>query len=727
MLSFALLWAVCGQSDFANDLSPATNCDGCGLGAYDPKSVCCVDASGYPSLDGDDTDGKFKLEIFKTTAISGENYHYKDVFGTEHPPTKGKLEDDTTDNKRYVLACPQDGDAYKGKKTIKMVITRDATLTRFGAEWVKLFEKDSWKNETNEYEPYTFNEYGAKIPIAYQGDDSRSPSHGLSSTATDTNKLTIFMEIATKGDFEIMYGNPALTYAHTNGETYWVPVRFQSTNLRVGNPWAKCDSADSLPTLDMTDKVGSIMPVFFGGPNTASIAMKKKKGTTEDVPENYLTVVSELSNSPVKVMVVLDIFAKDGEETDFNEGEEDKYTDAENNGGKYTMCYKAGNACPEGHSVCDASYCEMQVWKRIIKDFQDAGTDIKVLGLVDDAAAFAKYEVEQKRTVNGLGLNGYFYKVLGTSTSTTAKIATFQALHKTATGTMTSVMLLGQPLFDYDSREKAHVYVTIADDELGVWNPYSWYADTEPDRWAAVVTGASSDATTDEYFKTTVNTLVDRGYGWIYTTDQTGEDAYAKKNTLVMKDILAAIEAPTMERRLTERRLTASAPYWGCDDTLFMCKPICLQRTGVVTSKVADRLCASAPMDQCACKCYHEAQWTCDGDAVVCKARMGSEELQTVGDKVCEMRGAPKPASTAELRIASTCEPVTEMRGDAPTSTCLAQWATTTTQPTEAPEATEAPADAATSASVEEKKVSVPVIQESFAAAMAFLALAVYA
>jgi hypothetical protein len=131
-------------------------------------------------------------------------------------------------------------------------------------------------------------------------------------------------------------------------------------------------------------------------------------------------------------------------------------------------------------------------------------------------------------------------------------------------------------------------------------------------------------------------------------------------------------------------------------------------------------------MDQCACKCYHEAQWSCDGDAVVCKARMGSEDLQTVGDKVCEMRGAPKPASTAELRIASTCEPVTEMRGDAPTSKCLAQWATTTTtiRPTEAPTAAAA---SGTSAPEEDKKVDVPVIQQSFAAAMAFVALALYA
>ena len=28
---------------------------------------------------------------------------------------------------------------------------RDASLTDFGGEWVKLYEKDSWKNVTNEY------------------------------------------------------------------------------------------------------------------------------------------------------------------------------------------------------------------------------------------------------------------------------------------------------------------------------------------------------------------------------------------------------------------------------------------------------------------------------------------------------------------------------------------------------------------------------------------------
>merc|ERR1719313_9728 len=124
------------------------------------------------------------------------------------------------------------------------------------------------------------------------------------------------------------------------------------------------------------------------------------------------------------------------------------------------------------------------------------------------------------------------------------------------------------------------------------------------------------------------------------------------------------------------------------------CQPICMRQTGPVTSKVSDKLCAGAPMDQCACKCYHEAQWTCgEGESVLCQAKHGAGELQTVGDKVCEMRGAPKPASTAELRVASGCKPVTEMRGSAPTASCLAQWGTPEpTEPAE-PNSTRAPDD----------------------------------
>jgi hypothetical protein len=214
-----------------------------------------------------------------------------------------------------------------------------------------------------------------------------------------------------------------------------------------------------------------------------------------------------------------------------------------------------------------------------------------------------------------------------------------------------------------------------------------------------------------------VDTLFDRGYGYVYLTS---EDGLETKST-IMTSLLGAIEGTATRRKLQSRRLEESAPYWGCDDTLFECKPICMKKTGVVTMKVSDTLCTAAPMDQCACKCFHEAQWACEGEAVVCKAKFGAGDLKTVGDKVCETRGAPKPASTAELRVASQCEPMTEMRGSAPTAACVAQWGT--------PEPTDAPAPVTPAPTAEEPvaKVKVPVVEESFATALAFAALALYA
>jgi hypothetical protein len=266
---------------------------------------------------------------------------------------------------------------------------------------------------------------------------------------------------------------------------------------------------------------------------------------------------------------------------------------------------------------------------------------------------------------------------------------------------------------------KADIYVTLSDSDIGLWNPFSWYSTTPAGKWAALVTGATSA----DYEKT-VETLVDRGYGWVYATTEAG---FGTKNTLDMSALLAKIAAPEQTaRRLQERSLTASAPRYTCDDTLFECQPICVQQTGVVTSRVADSLCASAPLDECACKCYYEAQWTCEGDAVVCKAKFGAGDLETVGDKVCETRGAPKPASTAELRIASTCEPVTEMRGSAPTAQCLAQWGTpepTEEAPTQAAATTAT--DAPTSATVAGGDAI--LLDASFATTLAVAALALYA
>jgi len=327
------------------------------------------------------------------------------------------------------------------------------------------------------------------------------------------------------------------------------------------------------------------------------------------------------------------------------------------------------------------------VWKQLIADFKAAGS-VTVLGSVDSAATLALYA--------GLDLDGFYYTdgVLG--------------------GAGTSVSALGSPLFDDAAVGDADVYVTLAASDLGVWNPFSWYPYTPPAKWAAIVTSASDVSA--------VATLVDRGYGWVYVTSEAG---FESKSTIVMSDLLSAIETPTTRRKLQERNLEASAPYWGCDDTLFECKPICLKKTGVVTTKVSDTLCTAAPMDQCSCKCFHAAQWTCEGDAVVCKAKFGAGELKTVGDKVCETRGAVKPASTSALRVASTCEPITQMRGSSPTDTCLAQWGTP--EPTEAPKATEAPAAAETAATTPEEVKPVPLIEESFATAFAFAALALYA
>jgi len=614
----------------------------CDLDAgLDPSGVCETDSNGYSVLDAD-VDGVFSLVISTKAATT-------DAFVVDHPATVGSLTDDTATDGRYILACKQ----TSGLKTVKMTVTRPAALTAFGAEWVQLFPKDSWANVTNEYEPFTFNEYGAKIPLP----EFRPVSTGLADDAPLEDTMNVFMEVSEEGDYEVMYGNPGLV---SGG--YWVAVQFKSTLLRVGTPWAEC-SGTALGAASYS--VGTIAPILFGGPNLNSISAPAGAS-------NYLDVIAELSGVTVPVKVVLEIFS----------GSKTSYTDSAES---YGVCYKAGNACPEGHLVCKAEYCEMDVWKQLIADFKAAGS-VTVLGSVDSAATLALY--------TGLDLDGFYYTGANEG------------------GAGTSVVASGSPLFDDTAVDDADVYVTLAASELGVWNPFSWYPYVPPAKWAAIVTDAVDVSA--------VATLVDRGYGWVYVTSEAGFDT---KSTIDMSTLLAAIETPTTRRKLQERNLEASAPFWGCDDTLFECKPICMKKMGVVTTKVSDTLCASAPMDQCSCKCFHEAQWACEGDAVVCKAKFGAGELKTVGDKVCETRGAPKPASQAELRIASQCTPMTEMRGSAPAAQCLEQWATP--EPTDAPPAT--PAPTAEEDTVEEVKVKVPVVEESFAAALAFAALALYA
>jgi hypothetical protein len=296
------------------------------------------------------------------------------------------------------------------------------------------------------------------------------------------------------------------------------------------------------------------------------------------------------------------------------------------------------------------------VWKTIIADFKAASPGfVTVLGSIGAGTAVSEYD--------GLGVDGFY----------------FVGVEVEAGYTGTSVRALGSPLFDASAVDAATIYVTLASSDLGIWNPFSWYPYVSPSKWAAIVTEATDTSA--------IATLVDRGYGYVYLTSETGFETASS----LTASVTAALEGT---RRLQQsRRLQASEPQWGCDDTLFECKPICVKQMGAVSTKVADTLCAAAPMDQCSCKCLHAAQWVCEGDEVVCKARHGAEELATVGDKVCETRGAPKPTSAEMVRVASECEPVTQMRGSAPADVCLVQWATTEAPPTTA--ATEAPTTAA--------------------------------
>jgi hypothetical protein len=608
----------------------------CGLSAVvDPNGKCETDANTYSTLDADSDPGiPISLTISSKFATT-------DAFSVTHTATVGALSDNTGSDGRYVLACKQTA----GVKTVGFNVTRPAALTAFGGEWVQLFPKDSWENTTNEYEPFTFNDYGAKVPL--QEFRPTDPLSGVTDAPTK-DVLNVFMEVKDEGDYEVMFGNPNIK----NEGDKWVAVQFKQTLLRVGSPWAECTGTD-IGTSSYS--LGMIAPILFGGPNTNSIALVAGN-------PSYNDVIAELSGTTLDLKVVLEIYPRSSAGS---------YTDSANDG----VCYRAGNSCPEAHLVCKAEYCEIDVWKKIIADFKAASTGyVTVLGSVSPGASVADYD--------GLGVDGFYF--LGTDDAA-------PVIQTVGAGQVT-VSALGAPLFDApkvstqsgaSNPGAADIYVTLASSQLGLWNPFSWYPYVAPSKWAAIVTDATDVSA--------VSKLIDRGYGYVYVTSEEGFDTKSSLMTAMITELEGT-------RRLqgSERRLQASAPFWGCDDTLFECKPICMKQMGMVTTKVSDTLCSAAPLDQCSCKCLHSAQWTCEESAVVCKARYGHEGLKTVGDKVCETRGAPKPANVAELRVASFCEPVTEMRGSAPTATCLEQWATpepTTKAPTTAAPATEKPTE----------------------------------
>merc|ERR1719456_1054541 len=141
-------------------------------------------------------------------------------------------------------------------------VTRPSEITEFGAEWVKAYEKDSWKNETNEYEPYTFNDFGSKIPLQeFRGTTVADDNRTIVIDANYTDEMNVYMVMDEVGDYEVRYGNPNLKT--TAGK--WIAVEFKKHQLRVGSPWANCDTAGG--SIAMTaaayPDVGTIIPVYL--------------------------------------------------------------------------------------------------------------------------------------------------------------------------------------------------------------------------------------------------------------------------------------------------------------------------------------------------------------------------------------------------------------------------------------------------------------------------------
>jgi len=304
----------------------------------DPSDLCEVGENGWATFDHDSFDSEIELTIAKKDA-------HTDVFRKDHGETVGTLTDARATDARYVLACPQE----KGEKTVQFKVRRPANLTEFGGEWLQLFPKDSWENVTNEYEPFTFNEFGAKVPLvelrfpeALPGSEDGDVSEDEQLLRPYSEDFVVYMEVSKEGDYEVKYGNPRLKFAGK-----WIANEFKSTLLRVGTPWADCSGAE--PTAETFD-VSAIIPATYGHPN-----LNRAK---------YAALVDELKDSAVDVSVVLEVFNAEIKDWTSSTG-----------GSGYTKCYEAGNACPEGHNVCKSSYCEMDTFAQIVSDLRAASEE----------------------------------------------------------------------------------------------------------------------------------------------------------------------------------------------------------------------------------------------------------------------------------------------------------------------------------------------------------------
>jgi hypothetical protein len=278
-----------------------------------------------------------------------------------------------------------------------------------------------------------------------------------------------------------------------------------------------------------------------------------------------------------------------------------------------------------------------------------------------------------------------------------------------------SVYALGEPLLKTKDVDAVDTFVTLSDSKIGIWNPYSWYPHLKATKWAAIM-----DEVDSADMQKRVDTLFDRGYGYVFLTDEVGFNTSSSYNVALLAAI--AKTAGVTDRRLQARALSTVTYEWSCDDTGFQCSPVCLAQDGPVTTIASKAKCAGEPLDPCECKCYYDAAWVCSNGEVVCQATKGIETM-IVGDLLCENRGTPKPSFEAlsNQRQAGECERRPTTRGQFPIKQCLTQWATTTTDKPEPEVEVEESTVAPTKEQPEE--LSLEVTASFAAAASMFVAL----
>jgi hypothetical protein len=377
-----------------------------------------------------------------TDCPQGEDVH------TSHGATQGTFTYEKI-NGRYVLPCKQ----AEGQKTIKITVKRPAEMTSFGAEWVKAYEKDSWTNVTNEYEPYTFNDFGSKIPLQeFRATTIDDDGRTIVIDANGTSELNVFMVMDEVGDYEVRYGNPQL---YTDSGK-WIAIEFKKHQLRVGSPWATCNTAGGSTALnaDGYSNVGTIIPVYLGNPSL-NIADYKAVATT--LSNTYATT----SDIPTKIILPIFTPLNDGADrtltpgaTTWTEGtrvvdgaiaanarnpltaknsayhctKEWKVTDTtpvESHPAcslmEYRGCYAAGASCPLDHDVCKPEFCELQRWREII-DLYQGMDNVEVLALVEtQAGGTPRPEAEIEADIQLYkdhvpAISGFYFNQVGTPT-----------------------------------------------------------------------------------------------------------------------------------------------------------------------------------------------------------------------------------------------------------------------------------------------------------------------